>query len=67
MFDGMTNKLVVSRFLTVFMSYFPRFGGFRAIYNERNTRYMFKGMTKKLVVFAFYGRLHELLSTVWGL
>jgi hypothetical protein len=45
--------------MVAFMSYCPRFWGFRAIY-------MFESDDQKLIFFALYGRFHELLSTVLG-
>ena len=37
-----------------------------AIYNDCKSRYKFQRYDKKLVVFVFYGRLHELLPIFWG-
>ena len=44
-----------SRFMVVFMSYFPPFYGSRAIYNNLKTRYMFESYDQKVVVFVFFG------------
>ena len=41
-------------------------GGFRDIYNDPKTRYMFELYDHKLVIFLLYGRFHELLPTVFG-
>src|SRR4051812_46074280 len=41
--------------MAVFMTYFPRFWGYSAIYDDRKTRYMFESYYQKLVVFMFYG------------
>src|SRR3954470_4058143 len=57
---GMTKKSPFSRFMAVFMSYFPHFLGSRAICMPRKTRYMFEISDQKLVIFALYGRFHEL-------
>ena len=59
MFGRCEQKLVVLRFMSVFMSYCPRFWGSRAIYK-------FERYDQKLVVFAFDGRFNELLPTVLG-
>ena len=37
------------------------------IYNDLETLYMFESYDQKLLVFAFYGRFHELLHTILGL
>ena len=63
MFESYDPKVAPFR---VFMIYCPQFWGSSAIYNECNTRYKFKCYDQKLVVFAFYGRFHELLPIVWG-
>jgi hypothetical protein len=36
------------------------------IYKVHDTQYIFERDSIKLVVFAFYGRFHELLPTVLG-
>src|SRR3954467_10835901 len=51
--------------MSVFMSYCPQFWGSKAICMARKTRYMFESYDQKLIVFAFYGRFHELLPTVF--
>src|SRR3954471_2586094 len=61
-----TKNSSFSRFMAVFMSYIPHFLGSRAICMPRKTRYMFESYDQKLIVFAFYGRFHELLPTVLG-
>ena len=60
----MTQNSQFSRFMVVFMSYFPQFYGSRAIYNNFTTRYMFESYDQKVVVFVFFGHFHELLPTV---
>src|SRR3954463_4997254 len=60
----MTKNSSFSRFMAVFMRYCPLFWGSRAIYNDRKTRYLLERYDPKLVVFAFYGRFHELFPTV---
>src|SRR3954467_8087578 len=52
--------------MAVFKSYCPQFWGSTAICMARKTRYMFESYDQKLIVFAFYGRFHELLATVLG-
>src|SRR3954470_23415602 len=60
----MTRNSPFSRFMAVFMSYCPQFRGSRAIYSDLPTIYMLERYDQKLVVFAFYGRFHELLPIV---
>src|SRR3954467_4601070 len=55
-----TKNSSFSRFMAVFMSYFPHFLGSRAICMPRKTRYVFEISHQKLVSFALYGRFHEL-------
>ena len=52
--------------MAVFMTYFPQFLGYRAIYSNLKKRHMFESYDQKLVVFVFYGRFHELLPIVFG-
>ena len=49
----MTRNSSFSHFLAVFMSYCPQFWGYKAIYNDLKTRYMFESYDQKLVVFVF--------------
>src|SRR3954464_14091760 len=49
----MTRNSPFSRFMAVFMSYCPQFWGYRAIYNDFKTRYMFESYAEKLVFFVF--------------
>ena len=62
----MTKNCLFLRFTIVFMRYCPRFWGSKAIYDNRNTRYMFESYDQKLFVFAFYDHFHELLRIVLG-
>src|SRR3954465_2786957 len=62
----MTKNSSFSRFMAVFKSYCPQFWGSKAICMARQTRYMFESYDQKLIIFAFYGRFHELLATVLG-
>ena len=55
-----------SCFMAFFMSYWPHFWGSRGIRMAHKTRYMFESYDQKLVVFAFYGRFHELLPIILG-
>jgi hypothetical protein len=52
--------------MDVFMSYFPQFWDCWAIYEVRDTQYMFERCQQKLVVFACYCRFHEQFPTVLG-
>src|SRR4051812_18239631 len=52
--------------MSVFMSYCPQFWGSKAICMAHKTRYMFESYDQKLIVFAFYGRFHELLPPILG-
>ena len=52
--------------MAIFMSYFPQFYGYRAIYNNLETRCMFESYDQKLVYLVFYGYFHELLPTIFG-
>ena len=58
-FVGMANNSLFSCFMVVFTSYCPQFWGSRAIY-------LFVSYDQKVVIFAFYGRFHELLPTFMG-
>src|SRR3954467_14548673 len=60
----LTKNTSFSHFMAVFMSYCPRFWGSRGICMACTTRFMFEIYDKKLVVFLFYGRFHELLPMV---
>src|SRR4051812_24813579 len=61
----MSKNTSVSCFMTVFMSYCPHLRGSMAICMvHNNTPYMSEKNDKKIVVFTFYGRFHELLPTV---
>jgi hypothetical protein len=62
----MTKNLLFLHFWAVFVSYCPQFWVFWVIFKARDTQYMFERHDQKLVVFAFYGRFHELLPTVLG-
>ena len=53
--------------MAVFMSYYTLFWRFGGIYNDPKTRYMIESYDQNLIVFAFYGRFHELLPTVFRL
>ena len=66
MFEIYDQKLIVSRFMAVFMSYCPQFWGSRAIYNNLKTRYMLERYDPKLVIFVFFGHFHELFPIVFG-
>src|SRR3954470_8836694 len=66
MFERYAKNSSFSCFMVVFMSYCPLFRVCRAICMARKTRYMFESYDQKLIVFAFYGRFHELLPTVFG-
>src|SRR3954469_10608972 len=55
-----TKNSSFSRFMAIFMSYFPYFLGSRAICMPRKTQYMFEIYDQKLVSLALYGRFHEL-------
>src|SRR3954464_10108771 len=59
LFQGMTKKSSFSCFIVVFLCYCSHFGGSTALY-------MFESYDQKLVVFAFYGRFHDLFPTVFG-
>src|SRR4051812_9096006 len=48
-----TRKSSFSRFIAVFMSYCPQLWGYRAIYNDLKTQYMFESYEQKFVVFVF--------------
>jgi hypothetical protein len=63
----MTKKSSFSCFMVVFMGYCPQFLGSRWICMPRKNPYMIERYDQKLVVFAFYGRFHELLPTILGL
>ena len=63
---GLVKNSSFSCFMAVFMSYCPHFWGSRGIRMARKTLYMFESYDQKLVVFAFYGRFHELLPIVLG-
>src|SRR3954467_7358543 len=62
----MTRNSSFSRFMAVFMIYCPLFWGYREIYNDIRTRYMFDSYDQKLVIFVFYVHFHELLPTFFG-
>ena len=75
MFESYDKKSSFSRFMAVFISYYPHFRVYWEIYNDHYTRYMlesynknssFEGMTKNSS-FGVYGRFHELLPIVLGL
>ena len=63
---GLIKNLSFSCFMAVFMRYCPHFWGSRGIRMARKTLHMFESYDQKLVVFAFYGRFHELLPIVLG-
>src|SRR3954462_5468186 len=52
--------------MAVFKSYCPQFLISEVICMVLNTRYIFNSYDQNLIVFAFYGRFHELLPTVLG-
>src|SRR3954463_15685516 len=62
----MTKNPSFSRFKAVFTTYWPKFLCFRATCMAHKTRFMFERCDQKLVVFAFYGRYHELFPTNLG-
>jgi hypothetical protein len=67
MLQSHDQKSLFSLCMDVFVSYCPQFWGSMAIYNDHKNRYMFEIYDQKLVVFVFYGHVHELLTTVLGL
>src|SRR3954466_15608022 len=52
--------------MAVFKSYCPQFWGSMSFCMARKPPYLFGGFDQNLIVFAFYGRFHELLPTVLG-